>query len=87
MNNGNVATVTLGGNRTLSNPTNMKNGGSYTIIVKQDSAGSRTLGYGSAYKWAGAAVPVLSTAINAVDILCFVSDGTNMYGTIQKGFA
>ncbi len=82
-----VAAVTLAGNRTLSNPTNMVNGGTYILIVKQDATGSRTLSYGANYKWAGGVTPVLSTAANAVDVLTFVSDGTNMYGTIQKGFA
>lgn len=82
-----AATVTLGGNRTLGNPTNMKAGGTYTLIVIQDGTGSRTLGYGSAYKWPGAITPVLTTAANAVDILTFLSDGTNMYGVVQTDFS
>ncbi len=83
---GGYATVTLGGNRTLDNPTNMVAGASYAIKLTQDGSGGRTLAYGSAYKWSGGA-PVLSTAIGAVDIITFVSDGTNMYGSILKGFA
>lgn len=81
-----AATVTLAGNRTLANPTNMASGYSYSIIVKQDATGSRTLAYGSAYKWSGG-TPVLSTTANAVDIITFISDGTNMYGSILKAFA
>lgn len=81
------AHVTLGGNRTLANPSNLVNGGTYILRVVQDATGSRTLAYGTAYKWPGGTVPVLSTAANAVDILTFVSDGTNMNGTILKGFA
>jgi hypothetical protein len=87
LNTAQVATVTLAGSRTLANPTNMVAGGTYVLIVKQNASGNNTLGYSSAYKWADASIPVLSTAANAVDVLTFVSDGTNMYGTIQKAFA
>jgi hypothetical protein len=87
LNNNQACGVTLGGNRTLSNPTNQQAGACYTLIVKQDGTGSRTLAYGSAYKWAAGTAPTLSTAANAVDILTFISDGTNMYGVAQKGFA
>lgn len=82
-----MASVTLGGNRTLANPTNMRDGGCYTLRVSQDGTGSRSLAFGSAYKWPGGSVPTLSTTANAIDILTFVSDGTNMYGTILKAFA
>ncbi|MEI8020697.1 MAG: hypothetical protein WCH39_21015 [Schlesneria sp.] len=81
-----VARVTLGGNRQLSNPSNLVDGGTYILIVKQDGAGSRTLTYGTQYKWAGASPPTLSTGANAVDILTFVSDGTYLYGVAQKAF-
>ena len=81
-----VARVTLGGNRTLANPSNLVDGGTYILTVKQDGTGSRTLLYGSAYKWAGASSPTLSTNANAVDILTFISDGTYLYGVAQKAF-
>ncbi|MFQ5954020.1 MAG: hypothetical protein ACE5JZ_03040 [Kiloniellales bacterium] len=82
-----VASVTLAGNRTLDNPTNMKDGATYVLIVKQDATGSRTLSYGSAYKWPGGTAPTLSTGANDVDILVFVSDGTNMYGVDNLDFS
>jgi hypothetical protein len=82
-----VAHVTLGGNRTLANPTNAVNGGTYILRVVQDGTGSRTLGYGANYKWPGGVAPTLSTGAGAVDILTFVSDGTNMYGVAQLAFA
>jgi hypothetical protein len=84
--NGPIQTVTLEGNRTLANPSNAKDGASYSIIVKQDTTGSRTLGYGANYKWASGTAPTLSLGSNAVDILTFISDGTNMYGVEQKDF-
>ena len=79
------AMVTLGGNRTLS-PSNMKAGASYTLIVKQDGTGSRTLAYSNC-KWPGGTVPVLSTTAASVDILTFISDGTSLFGVCQKAFA
>lgn len=77
-----MATVTLTGTgRTVANPTNLR-AGSYVLVVKQDGSGSRTITtWGSAFKWPGAIVPVLSTAINTTDIFSFWCDGTNLYGT------
>lgn len=63
--------VTLGGNRTLSNPTNTKAGQSGVIVVTQDGTGSRTLGFGSSYKFANGIAPTLSTAAGATDMLFY----------------
>jgi len=87
LDNAQAAKVTLAGNRALANPTNMKDGASYILRVIQDATGSRTLSYGSAYKWANGSAPTLSTGANDVDLLTFISDGTNMYGTIVKDFS
>lgn len=81
-----VANVTLGGNRTLDNPTNMVNGGNYSLIVRQDATGGRTLSFGTAYLWPSGTAPTLSSAANAVDILSFISDGVNMYGLAEFTF-
>jgi hypothetical protein len=83
-----VGVLTLGGNRTMASPgAEMKNGGTYVLFVIQDATGSRTLTWDAVYKWAEGITPVLSTAANAIDILTFVSDGTNMYGVAQKAFS
>lgn len=63
--------VTLGDNRTLGNPTNEKPGQSGYIRIVQDGAGSRTLAYGSDWEFAGGNAPVLSTAVNAQDLLFY----------------
>lgn len=82
-----LATVTLGGNRVFNNPTNLRPG-TCLLIMKQDATGSRTItSWGSAFKWANGSAPTLSTGANAVDILSFVCDGTNLYGSVNKGFA
>ena len=74
-----VATVTLGGNRTMSAPSNLVNGGFYALGVIQDSTGSRTLTWNSVFKWTGGASPTLSTAASSYDFFVFRSDGTNLY--------
>ena len=74
---GNNFSVTLGGNRTLANPTNLVVGQSGVIKITQDATGSRTLAFGNAWDWAGGSVPSLTTTANAVDILAYYVDGTN----------
>lgn len=63
--------LTLGGNRTLANPTNITAGQSGTIVISQDGTGSRTLAYGSYWKFPGGTAPTLTTAASAVDVLVY----------------
>jgi len=65
-------TVTLGGNRTLANPTNLTAGQSGSIFVVQDGTGSRTLAYGSFWDFIGGTAPTLTTTANAVDRIDYV---------------
>jgi hypothetical protein len=67
----NYFSVTLGGNRTLANPSNQTAGQSGTIVITQDGTGGRTLAYGSNYKFAGGTVPTLTTTAGAVDTLAY----------------
>lgn len=71
MNDANNYKVTLAGNRTLANPTNMTAGQSGTILVIQDATGSRTLSYGSYYEFPAGTAPTLTTAANSQDILAY----------------
>ena len=64
--------VTLGGNRTLDNPTNDGISQSGSIFLIQDGTGSRTLSYGTDWKFAGGTGPTLSTAANAIDRLDYI---------------
>lgn len=77
---GQIATVTLAGNRTIAAPTNMKIG-TYILHVVQDGSGSRTLSWNSVFKWPAGVAPVLTTTANARDLFSFVCDGTNLYGS------
>ena len=64
--------VTLGGNRTLANPTNIDAGQTGSIFVVQDGTGSRTLSFGSYWKFAGGTAPTLSTAAGSVDRIDYI---------------
>jgi hypothetical protein len=85
----NVFTVTLGGNRTLGQPTNPKDGQSITIFITQDGTGSRTLAYHADWLFAGGVDPVLTTTAAAVDVLTGVYNGatTKWYAQLAKAFA
>lgn len=65
-------TVTLAGNRTLDNPTNIVVGQTGSIFIIQDGTGSRTLSFGSYYDFAGGTAPTLTTAASAVDRIDYV---------------
>lgn len=80
--------VTLAGSRTLANPTNVTPGQSGIIIVNQDATGSRTLSYGSNYKFGDGIAPVLSTTANAQDALTyFVISSTRIWVSLVRGIA
>lgn len=64
--------VTLGGNRTLGNPTNLVAGQSGSIFITQDGTGSRTLAYSSYWKFPGGTAPTLSTAASATDRIDYI---------------
>jgi N-acetylneuraminic acid mutarotase len=82
------ATVTLGGNRTLS-MTNLVAGNQGTLIVKQDGTGSRTLALPGTSKVvsSGAGAITLTTTASAIDILSWIYDGTNIFWTYGKAFS
>jgi hypothetical protein len=71
-NENNFYSVTLAGNRTLDNPTNLTAGQSGCIFITQDGTGSRTLAFGSNYDFAGGITPALSASPGAVDVLSYV---------------
>jgi hypothetical protein len=77
---GQIATVTLTANVTFSAPSNLKVG-TYILHIYQDSTGGRTATWNSIFKWPAGVAPVLTTNASAHDVLSFVSDGTNLYGS------
>jgi hypothetical protein len=69
--------VTLAGNRTLANPSNITAGQSGVIVVTQDGTGSRTLSFGSNFKFAGGTAPTLTTTASAVDVIAYYCESTS----------
>ena len=64
--------VTLAGNRTLANPTNTVAGQSGSLFITQDGTGSRTLAFGTNFKFVAGTAPTLSTAAASVDRIDYV---------------
>ena len=81
---GSIQKVTLNGNITGLNFSNLSIGGSLTLILQQDSFGYRELittsGWGL-WKFSGD-YKTLSVAPNAYDALSVIWDGTNYYGSL-----
>ena len=75
------ATVTLGGNRTLGNPTNGEPGTWRLIRVIQDGTGSRTLAFDTAWKFAGGTAPTMTTTAGAEDVLSIYCVSTSVFYT------
>lgn len=71
MGTANNFSVTLAGNRTLGNPTNLLAGQSGVIFITQDATGSRTLAYSSFWDFPNGTAPTLTTTANAVDAIVY----------------
>jgi hypothetical protein len=79
-NNGSIQTITLGHDTAFQAPSNLENGATYLLKVVQDATGTRVPTWNAVFFWEGGIAPTLTTDANAIDILTFISDGTNLYG-------
>ena len=61
-------------------------GKSFILKLIQASSGMTTATFTSV-KWPGGTAPTITATASAVDILSFVADGTNWYGTFAQAFA
>jgi hypothetical protein len=88
--NGLNASVTLGGNRTLSFASPPAAGSYGTLVISQDGTGGRTLTLPVTSNMVlgstSTTTIALSTAAYAKDILNFYYDGTNCYWNIGQGY-
>lgn len=88
LNQGNNFEVTLVGPSTLANFSNMSAGQAGHIEIIQDGTGSRTLAYGSQFKFPGNSAPVASTTASSIDLLTYyVASNTEVHINILKGLA
>ena len=77
---GTLQILTLTGNCTFTFPTAVA-GESFTLLLKQDGTGSRTVTWPAAVKWPGGTAPTITSTASKLDKYIFTSDGTNWYGS------
>ena len=82
--NGTLQTCTLTGNCTFTMPTAAA-GKSFTLILST-GAGGFTAAF-TGVKWGSGTAPTITVTATRWDILTFVSDGTNWYGSFAQAFA
>ena len=70
-------TVTLTGNTTFANPSNLAAGQSGILFILQDGTGGRTAAFGSYWDFPDGTAPTLSTGVNAVDMIAWVARSAN----------
>lgn len=79
---GDVFTVTLGGNRTLANPTNLIDPGrELRWLIRQDATGGRTLAFGGAFVWYGP--NTISPTANRHSIIDAYYDGATLHASMR----
>lgn len=83
--NSNVQHTTLTAACTLS-VSNGMTGGRYILFLKQDATGSRTVTWWAGILWSGGTAPTLTTTANKTDIITFVFDGTNWFGSFSLNY-
>ena len=76
--NGTVQIITLTGNTTITMPTAVS-GKSFTLLLRQDATGSRTVTW-SSVSWPSATAPTITATASKMDKYVFISDGTYWYG-------
>ena len=81
-------TVTLGGNRTMANPSAMTVGQSGSIFIVQDGTGSRTLSWGSYWDFIQGSAPVLTTTASASDRVDYVvRSATSIHTVLTSNYS
>lgn len=83
---GNVFDLTLTANCTFtfSNPPASGTVGSFTLILKQDANGSRTVTWPTSVQWPNSVEPTLSTTLGHTDVIHFFTHagGSTWYGVV-----
>ena len=73
--------LTITGNVTFTFPT-MAAGKQFTLLLKQDATGSRTVTFPASARWPAGIAPTITGTIAKSDVLTFVGDGTYWLGFI-----
>ena len=80
-----TATLTSATACTFTMPTATA-GKSFLLLLKQPASGTATTATFTDVKWGTLGAPTITATVGKMDILSFISDGTNWYGTIVQGF-
>jgi hypothetical protein len=80
-----TATLTASTNCTFAMPTAVA-GKSFTLFLKQDATTGNGTAVFTGVKWTGGGAPNITAAAGKMDILSFLSDGTNWYGSYSQGY-
>jgi len=85
--NGTVQTATLTASTacTFTMPTATA-GKSFILLLKQAASTGNGTATFTGVKWGTAGAPTITAAAGKMDILTFVADGTNWYGSIAQGY-
>lgn len=79
--NGSVQIITLTGNVTFTFPS-VAAGKSFTLILKQDATGGRTVTWPSSAKWPGGTAPTITSTASKRDTIAFVAEGSDWLGHV-----
>jgi hypothetical protein len=80
-----TATLTSATACTFTMPTATA-GKSFTLLLKQPAAGTPTTATFTGVKWNANGTPTITATLGKMDIIAFVADGTNWYGTASQGY-
>jgi hypothetical protein len=80
-----TATLTASTACTFTMPTATA-GKSFILLLKQAASTGNGSATFTGVKWGTAGAPTISATAGKMDILSFVSDGTNWYGSVAAGF-
>lgn len=85
--NGTVQTATLTASTacTFTMPTAVA-GKSFILLLKQAAVTGNGSATFTSVKWGTSGAPTITATAGKMDILSFVSDGTNWYGSAQQGY-
>ena len=85
--NGTVQTATLTASTacTFTMPTATA-GKSFVLLLKQAAATGLGTATFTGVKWGTAGAPTITATAGKMDILTFIADGTNWYGSIAQGY-
>lgn len=79
-----TATLTSGTACTFTMPS--VGGPAFSLLLKQPASGSVASATFTSVKWAAAGAPTITATLGKMDILSFISDGTNWYGSYIQGY-